>query len=118
MGKQAELQKDIKRWLTLGSEFADYMNFWREEPGFYMFEKELDSAWNWIGGIEQLPESECIEKMPKIVELLKSCARATEEHGFEFLAADFENFAKNLERRFKSEFESKDGEGLQLVRAG
>ncbi|GAH13204.1 unnamed protein product, partial [marine sediment metagenome] len=117
MGKRSEFQKDIKRWLSLGSEFADYLNFWREEPGFYMFEKELDSARNWAARIEQLPESEFFEKMPKIVELLKSCARATEEHGFEFLAADFGNFAKNLDRRLESELAAMEGTGSQLVRA-
>ena len=95
MKKRKELHSRIKESLIKGAEFSDRM-----------FEKELDSACNWIAGINNRPESEILEKMPKIVELIRQCGRVVEEAGFEFLAADFENTADIVEEAL----ESTDGE--------
>ena len=98
MKKRKELHSKIKESLIKGAEFSDRM-----------FEKELDSACNWIAGINNRPESEILEKMPKIVELIRQCGRVAEEAGFEFLAADFESLAENVEEAVGCELGSEGG---------
>ena len=99
MKKRKDLHSRIREFLIKGVEFSDRM-----------FEKELDSACNWIAGINDRPESEIWEKMPKIVELIRQCGRVVEESGHEFLADEFENTAKIVEEALESELESTDGE--------
>ena len=118
MEKIADLKKDLQKWLLLGREFADYMNFWHEEPGFYMFMKEINSARNWVARIDDLSDSELLEKMPLMVELLASCARAAKEYGYEFLALDFGNFGKSIDRLFASELEAVEEQRMQLAWVG
>ena len=118
MEKIADLQKDLQKWLVLGSEFAEHMNVWHEEPGFYMLMKEIDSAINWVARIDDLSDSELLEKLPRMVELLESCAGVTEEYGYEFLALDFGNFAKSIDRLLGSELEATEEQGLQLAWVG
>jgi len=98
MKKRKELHSRIKESLIKGAEFSDRM-----------FEKELDSACNWIAGINDRPESEILEKMPKIVELIRQCGRVVEERGLEFLAADFENTADIVEEALGPELGSEGG---------
>lgn len=109
MKKRSDLQRDIKRRLTLGGEFSEYMYACCDLPYFYMFGEELGSAWCWIDKIEDIPESEFFKKMPIIVDLLKRCGRAIDDHGFSFLAADFENFATDIDQNLNSELEAVEG---------
>jgi len=109
MKKRSDLQRDVKERLTLGSEFSGYMYACCDKPYFYLLSKELDSAWSWIDKIEDIPEQELFEKMPIIVDLLKRCGRAIDDHGFDFLAAAFENFATDIDRNLNSELEAMKG---------
>ena len=118
MKEREDLRKDLQKWLVLGSELAEHMNVWHEEPGFYMLMKEIDSARNWVARIDDFSDSELLEKMPRMVELLESCARAAKEYGFEFLAADFDNFVKNIDRLLASELEAMEEQRMQLAWVG
>lgn len=99
MKNRYNLHRKIREYLSKGSDFSDRM-----------FEKELDSADTWIANISDLPESEILEKMPRIVELIRECARLVEECGHEFLADEFRSVAKIIEEALESELESTAGE--------
>ncbi len=99
MKDRYDLHRKITEYLSKGGDFSDHM-----------FEKELDSAGRWISNINDLPKSEILEKMPRIVELIKECARLVEESGHEFLADEFESIAKIVEEALESELGSTDGE--------
>ncbi len=99
MKNRYNLHRKIREYLSKGSDFSDRM-----------FEKELDSADTWIANINDLPESEILEKMPRIVELIEECARLVEEVGHEFLADEFKSVAKAVDEALEPEMEPAVGE--------
>ena len=99
MKERYDLHRKIKECLSKGSDFSDRL-----------FEKELDAVGRWISNINDLPESEILEKMPRIVELIEECARLVEEVGHEFLADEFKSVAKAVDEALEPEMEPAVGE--------
>ena len=99
MKERYDLHRKIREYLSKGGDSSDRL-----------FEKELDAVDRWISNINDLSVSEILEKMPRIIELIRECARLVEEGGHEFLADEFESVAKIVEEALESELESTVGE--------
>jgi|GEM_PF-6961021 len=81
-----DLHQKIREYLSKGGDFSDGM-----------FGKELDAACVWLTGIRDRSEPEVLEKIPKIVALIRECGTVAEERGYEFLAAEFKGVADAVE---------------------
>ncbi len=107
--KRYDLRRKVGKFLSMGIELSENMGRCYDNSGYCLLGKELDSARNWMAGINDLSESEILEGMPEIVDLIRECGRVAEEDGLEFLVADFENTAEIVEEALESELESEGG---------
>jgi len=110
MKKRYDLRRKIGKCLSMGIELSEDMGRCYDNSGYCLLGKELESARNWMAGINELSESEILEGMSEIVELIKECARVAKCSELAFTTADFENTAKIVEESLESELESTDGE--------
>ena len=110
MKKRYDLRRKIGKCLSMGIELSEDMYKRDDNSGYCLLGKELDSARNWMAGINDLSESEILEGMPEIVELIRECARVAKSNELVFLPADFEKTAKIVEEALESELDSTDGE--------
>lgn len=109
MKNRSSLFRQISEQLMRGEHFANYMSLITEEPGYDILSYELESASNWIHRIDHQSESQYLEEGPDIVRLLKNCADATRDSGYDFLAADFEKLADDA-ARLRTEFAALEGQ--------
>jgi hypothetical protein len=110
MKNRYDLRRKIGNSLSMGIEISEDMYRCYDNSHYCLLGKELDSARNWMAGINDLSESEILEGMPEIVELIRECARVAKSNELVFLPADFENTAKIVEKALESELESTEGE--------
>ena len=110
MKKCYDLRRKIGKCLIMGIELSEDMYKRDDNSGYCLLGKELESARNWMAGINELSESEILARMPEIVELIRECARVAKSNELVFLPAEFENTAKIVEEALESELESTDGE--------
>ena len=110
MKKRYDLRRKIGNSLSMGIEISEDMYRCYDNSHYCLLGKELDFARNWMAGINELSESEILERMPEIVELIRECARIAKCSELAFTTAEFENTAKIVEEALESELESTDGE--------
>ena len=109
MKKRHDLRRKIGECLVRGREFSEDMYRCYDNSHYCLLGKELESARNWMAGINELSESEILERMPEIVDLIRECGRVAKSNELVFLPADFENTAKIIEKALESELESTEG---------
>ncbi len=110
MKKRYDLHRKIRECLSEGSELSELMPVCDDPERCYLIGNEIDAARKWIANINSIPEGEILERMPKVVELIRECARAVDNHGFDFWAEEFESVAKSVEEALESELESANEE--------
>ena len=110
MKKQEELLRQIANKLQAGVDFSSYMYFLDDEPGFNVFSWELESAREYIFSIIDQRQPEFSDKIPKLVELLRTCAEVTGDRHYPFLAGEFDRLATDAADTLQAELEGIEGE--------